>query len=44
VKQAKATLAELDGTTSEGAGTSKKSPKKHKEAVAMADAHSNSTL
>ncbi len=31
-------LAELDRTTSEGAGASKKSSKKHKEAAAMADA------
>jgi hypothetical protein len=38
VKQAKATLAELDRTSSKGAGTSKKSSKKHKEAAAMADA------
>ncbi len=38
VKQAKATLAELDGTTSKGAGTSKKPSKKHKEAAATDDA------
>jgi hypothetical protein len=42
VKQAKAALAELDGTTSDGAGTSekssKKSSKKHKEVAATADA------
>jgi hypothetical protein len=38
VKQAKAAQAELDKTTSKGAGTSKKSSKKHKEAAAMADA------
>ncbi len=38
VKQAKAALAEIDGTTSNGAGASKKSSKKHKEAAAMADA------
>jgi hypothetical protein len=42
VKQAKAALSELDGSTSEGAETSKKcsksSSKKHKEAAAMADA------
>jgi hypothetical protein len=38
VKNAKAALAELDGTTSKGAGTSKKSSKKAKEAAAMADA------
>ncbi len=37
VKQAKTALAELDRTTSEGAGTSKKSSKMHKEATAMAD-------
>jgi hypothetical protein len=37
VKQAKAALAELDGTTSEGTGASKKSSKKHKEAAAIAD-------
>jgi hypothetical protein len=39
-KQAKAALAELDGATSEGAGTSRKSSKKKKtnEGVAMADA------
>jgi hypothetical protein len=36
-KQANA-LAELDGATSKGAGTSKKSSKKAKEAVATADA------
>ncbi len=36
-KQAKASLAELDGATSDGAGTSRKSFKKAKEAVAMAD-------
>jgi hypothetical protein len=38
VKQVKATLAALDGTTSKGAGSSRKSSKKHKEATAMADA------
>jgi hypothetical protein len=38
VKQAKATLAELDGATSEGAGNSKKFSRKAKEAMAMADA------
>jgi hypothetical protein len=38
VKQAKATLTKLDGTTSKGAGTSKKLSKKHKEDTAMADA------
>jgi hypothetical protein len=38
VKQAKAALAELDGTTSKGGGTSKMSSKKHKEAAAPADA------
>jgi hypothetical protein len=38
VKQAKATLAELDGTTSVSARTSKKLSKKHKEAATMADA------
>ncbi len=37
-KQAKAALAELDRTTSEGAGASKKSSKKHNEATAMVDA------
>jgi hypothetical protein len=37
-KQAKAALVELDGATSEGVGTSKKSSKKAKEAAAMADA------
>jgi hypothetical protein len=37
VKQAKATLAKLDGTTSKGAGTSKKPSKRHKEAVVTAD-------
>jgi hypothetical protein len=37
-QQAKAALAELDGTTSKGAGASKKSSKKHKETVAIADA------
>jgi hypothetical protein len=37
VKQAKATLAKLDRTTSKGAGTSKKSSKKLKEATALAD-------
>jgi hypothetical protein len=37
VKQAKAALAKLDGTTSKGAGASKKSSKKYKEAVATAD-------
>jgi hypothetical protein len=36
VTQAKATLAELDGTTSEGTGTSKKPSKRHKEALATA--------
>ncbi len=38
VKQAKASLAELDGTASKGAGASNKSSNKHKKAVAMADA------
>jgi hypothetical protein len=38
VKQAKAALAELDKTTSEGAETSRRSSKKHKEAAAKADA------
>jgi hypothetical protein len=38
VKQALATLAELDEAPSKGAGASKKSSKKHKEAAAMADA------
>jgi hypothetical protein len=38
VKQAKATLAELDGTTCKGAGISKKSSKMHKEARDMAEA------
>jgi hypothetical protein len=38
VKQAKAALAEIDRTTSEGAGASKKSSKKHKEVAALADA------
>ncbi len=37
VKQVKAALVELDRTTGEGAGTSKKSSKKHKEAAATAD-------
>jgi hypothetical protein len=37
VKQARATLAEFGGTTSKGAGTFKKSSKKHKEVTAMAD-------
>ncbi len=37
VKQTKAALAELDRTTSKGAGTSRKSSKKHKEGAAMAD-------
>jgi hypothetical protein len=37
-KQAKAALVELDGSTSEGAGTSRKSSKKNKEGVDMADA------
>jgi hypothetical protein len=37
VKQAKATLAKLDGSTSEGIGTSKKPSKRHKEAAATAD-------
>jgi hypothetical protein len=37
-KQAKAALAELDWSTSEGAGTSRKSSKKNKEGAAMADA------
>jgi hypothetical protein len=37
VKQAKAALAELDGTTSNGAATSKKSSKKHKKAGAPAN-------
>jgi hypothetical protein len=36
VKQAKDTPAELDGTTSEGTGSSKKSSKKLKEAAATA--------
>ncbi len=38
VKQVKATLAKLDGTTStsEGTGSSKKPSKKHKEATATA--------
>jgi hypothetical protein len=36
VKQAKATLAKLDGTTSKGTGSSKKPFKKHKEAAATA--------
>ncbi len=35
VKQAKATLAKLDGTTSKWTGSSKKPSKKHKEAVAI---------
>jgi hypothetical protein len=38
VKQAKVTLAELDGTTSKGPGTSKKSSKKQKEDEAAANA------
>jgi hypothetical protein len=33
VKQAKATLAELDGTTCNGTGSSKKPSMKHKEAA-----------
>jgi hypothetical protein len=37
VKQAKAALADLDGTTSEGAGTSKKPSKMYKEAAVSAD-------
>jgi hypothetical protein len=37
VMQAKATLDELDGTTSKGAGTSKMPFKKHKEAAVTAD-------
>jgi hypothetical protein len=37
-KQAKATLAELGGATSKGAGFSKKSLRKTKEAAATADA------
>jgi hypothetical protein len=37
-KQAKAALDELNGATSKGAGTSRKSSKKAKEAMAMADA------
>jgi hypothetical protein len=37
VKQAKATLAKLDGTTSKGTETSKKPSKRHKEAAATAD-------
>jgi hypothetical protein len=36
VKQAKATLAKLDGTTRKGIGSSKKPSKKHKEAAATA--------
>jgi hypothetical protein len=36
VKQTKATLAELDGTTNKGTGTSKPF-KRHKEATARAD-------
>jgi hypothetical protein len=36
VKQAKATLAKLDGTTSKGTGSSMKPYKKHKEAAATA--------
>jgi hypothetical protein len=36
VKQAKAALTELDGNTSEGAGSSKKSSKNPKEAKAIA--------
>jgi hypothetical protein len=36
VKQAKATLAKLNGTTSKGTGSSKKPSKKHKEAAATA--------
>jgi hypothetical protein len=36
VKQAKATLAKLDGATSEGIGSSKRSSKKHKEAAGTA--------
>jgi hypothetical protein len=38
VKKAKAALAEIDGTTSEGAGASRKSSKKHKKAAAITDA------
>ncbi len=38
VKQGKGTLAELDGATSKGVGTSKKSSKKSKENAATADA------
>jgi hypothetical protein len=38
VKQAKAALAELDGATSKGERTSKKSSKKVKEAAAISDA------
>jgi hypothetical protein len=37
-KQVKATLVELDGYTSEGAGTSRKSSKRNKEGMATADA------
>ncbi len=37
VKQAKATLAKLDGSTSKWAGFSKKPSNSHKEAVATAD-------
>jgi hypothetical protein len=36
VKHTKATLAELDGTTSKGTGSSEKPSKKHKEAAATA--------
>jgi hypothetical protein len=36
VKQAKATLAKLDGTNSKGTGSSKKPSKKDKEAAATA--------
>jgi hypothetical protein len=37
VNQVTATLAELDGTSSKGAGTSKKPSKRHKEAAVTAD-------
>ncbi len=37
-KQAKVALAELDGSTSKGVGTSRTSSKKNKEGAAMADA------
>ncbi len=36
VKQAKTALAKLDGTTSKGAGSSRKSTKKPKETAAAA--------